>query len=211
MKKLFFILYFLTFSIFCAYSQDSVSYITSDCLGSTKSVADSPCPDGINFNYQGDSLEIFGKVVTNCCGTHLMCISKITDTILITTIDTGQLCFCNCIFCFDIKIKVSVTDTIVSFNGLIYNTKSSDIIDHKKLSANLIKVYPNPTDGNLSFEVVSGCRINNIIVTNILGKEVVRVEDNTNELSLREMPAGIYFINFNINDNQTVIKKMIKK
>ncbi len=72
---------------------------------------------------------------------------------------------------------------------------------------NLLSIYPNPTTTSLT--VSSPIKITQITMTNLLGQTVYCQEFNTNktELSLADLPKGIYFIKI----NNTEVRKFVKE
>jgi len=68
---------------------------------------------------------------------------------------------------------------------------------------NNISIYPNPTDGILTIE--GGSNIQNIIILNTLGNQLLSVENNSNdysksEIDLTTFAKGIYFIQIEQNN-----------
>ena len=64
-------------------------------------------------------------------------------------------------------------------------------------------LYPNPTTGNL-FLTEKG----DIALSDLSGKLLLE-EENTNQLDISALPAGIYFLHFGENTKQTF--KVIKE
>jgi hypothetical protein len=194
-----------------SYSQDTIHYITSACLHSPKSNKGDSCPEGINFRYYNDSLEIYGTIVANCCGVHLAKILKQMDTIFITTMDTGQLCNCVCSFCFNVKLKISSGDTLVNLNDTTYNLKSYiNSADELKGGNTRIELYPNPTSNQLTIENKSSSKIRRIGITDISGRQIKSIEDNVRDIDLSRIEKGLYFLKIDLNNDKTVIKKVLK-
>jgi hypothetical protein len=77
-----------------------------------------------------------------------------------------------------------------------------------------IQVYPNPATEQFTFEyVVNHSAPVKITVTNILGKELMIVSDQTEmegvkkqTIDVKSLPAGIYFINIQIGNEHHVSK-----
>lgn len=78
-------------------------------------------------------------------------------------------------------------------------------------SNGLVKVYPNPTSETLIIEGLRGK--NNIVVTNVLGQEVIKLttEDAKVKLDASKLAAGSYFINIVDENNEVNNFKFIKQ
>ncbi len=61
------------------------------------------------------------------------------------------------------------------------------------LDKNAVRLFPNP--GNASFSVKTSHILNEVIVTSILGKEIIKTTQS--EINMSYLPAGIYFIQVN--------------
>ena len=70
-------------------------------------------------------------------------------------------------------------------------------------------MYPNPTVGKIGIR--TDLKLNGIVVTNQLGTEVLQIsgDDFNKSYDLTQLPAGIYFVTFKMNDTQ-VTKKLIR-
>lgn len=73
-----------------------------------------------------------------------------------------------------------------------------------------IHFYPNPTEDVLRIQNISDSRISEISIYNTLGKEVLSVQNVSNEISLTVLPIGFYLLKYKI-ENQWFILKLIKK
>jgi hypothetical protein len=69
-----------------------------------------------------------------------------------------------------------------------------------------IKIYPNPTTGDL---IIDAKKVKSIEVYNSIGSLVSNYK-NTNKISIKNLPNGIYILSITIENNRT-IKKIIKK
>jgi hypothetical protein len=76
-----------------------------------------------------------------------------------------------------------------------------------------LKIYPNPTYGNLSIELDQQYSKINIEVYNILGKLVLQKEElNSNNMQLTiNNSAGLYFMKIQTSDGQKTTIKILKK
>jgi len=82
------------------------------------------------------------------------------------------------------------------------NTHSSN-----KSENYLIKLYPNPANDFISIE--SDKRINNVLITDIVGREVLLESDNFNKLNISKLTKGIYIVKISLGDNNTETSKII--
>ena len=84
-------------------------------------------------------------------------------------------------------------------------------LDDVVSDADMIKIYPNPTDGRLYIEV-SNSNIDNIVVTDITGKVFVNktVNADQSEIDLSSYPKGIYLVNV-VTENDSYTKKVVLK
>jgi len=95
---------------------------------------------------------------------------------------------------------VSVTDSNgCSENSLIIDYTISGLSSFDQS----IKIYPNPTSGFLTIEGTNA--INNITVMTSIGNQLLKVENNNNEVSstkldLSTFAKGIYFIQIEQNN-----------
>jgi len=93
----------------------------------------------------------------------------------------------------------------------MYN--STLVPTNSKLDVNSseIAIYPNPTTDKLEIEIQNSVfKIRSIIVTDVLGSQVIRLSEvkENNIISLQDIPEGIYFVNI-IGDYQIVRKKIL--
>jgi hypothetical protein len=75
------------------------------------------------------------------------------------------------------------------------------------LEENNIRVYPNPTDTVLN--VASNEAIIQIRIFNVLGKEILKTTSKVIDVS--QLNQGIYLIEIEEDNNQTIIKRFVKK
>ena len=120
------------------------------------------------------------------------------------------------------KADVVVGDVIVGnaeiyfdFNSpIVTNTVSTEIVDNS-LSANenrledSFKFYPNPTNDIIYLSTKSGVHIEAIKVFSVTGKLFFEEHQGANEINLKSLPKGIYFLNVVLNKGN-VTKKIIK-
>jgi agmatine/peptidylarginine deiminase len=74
--------------------------------------------------------------------------------------------------------------------------------------------YPNPTYGQVKFQLLATGNINSISIYNVLGQRLQVIEAQKDisilELSLENYEAGVYFVHFNTSE-WNLVKKVIKK
>jgi hypothetical protein len=210
MKKLILVLIISALFGQFSYGQDTLKHITSGCLGHIVSSDSDSCAEGINFRYLGNTLEIYGTIWANCCGEHFVQIIRLNDTIYITSFDTGRLCNCGCRFCFDIKIPDATNDTIVKFNEVIYNAKKINSIKGAVKNNELIELYPNPAENILALKVPANIRINKIHIKDISGRLVKTIEHVSPVIDIKSLDAGVYFVNFELENQQIIVKRIVK-
>lgn len=75
------------------------------------------------------------------------------------------------------------------------------------IEANSVKVYQNPATSVLNIE--SNKTIRQIRVFNVLGKEILKTTDKI--LNVSQLTSGVYVVEVEIDNNQMVIKRFIKK
>lgn len=107
---------------------------------------------------------------------------------------------------------VTGTDANGCSNSVVYAqhvSKCTGIAASRKLDESLFSVYPNPNAGE--FYVESSTKIE-MDVFNALGQLVLKktVDEGINKINLQDVSKGIYFIQFNQN-NQTRTIKIIKE
>lgn len=73
---------------------------------------------------------------------------------------------------------------------------------------NELVIYPNPTTGLLNFKFNPSYQKLEIIICNINGQRVLTATNQT-ALDISQLPKGLYFITFNI-DNRKIDRKIIK-
>jgi len=80
-------------------------------------------------------------------------------------------------------------------------------------SANVVKLFPNPTDDYLQIEIRNSTLENpRIILYNIIGNEILleveKKEDNLYEIQVKDLPPGYYLVA--IKDEQTYFGETYK-
>ena len=76
-------------------------------------------------------------------------------------------------------------------------------------SGRSLKIYPNPAGNNLT--IGSDRAIAKISIQSLSGIEVLNIAGETENISLKQLPAGIYILKIYFRDNTTETIKLIKK
>jgi hypothetical protein len=107
----------------------------------------------------------------------------------------------------DASGSITVDGQAVTENVMMTSTSTG--IDNPL--AEKLKVFPNPSDGNIT---IQGANIRNaqVSILNSIGKNVkqMKLKDNTNYLNLNDLKPGFYFIKIEDNNNEAVRKVLIK-
>jgi hypothetical protein len=210
------VIFFLLVCSLTVSGQDTISHINGGCISSGKKYAnDDSCPQGIFFKFENDSLNIFGTIGANCCGKHMAIIKSYHDTIFISSVDTGILCTCGCVFCFNLRIPVCITDTIINLNGTVYSTlKNYSSTMDRSIESN-IEIVPNPAKNNLT--VIIGDYIEDLTLIELIDTKGILLKsiklssrDDVN-VDLSSLKSGAYFIRFKTKNNNTFTRTIIKE
>lgn len=78
------------------------------------------------------------------------------------------------------------------------------------VSLNNITVLPNPVKEILYIQNPENIRIEKIIISDILGKVLIRKNNSFNQLNLSGLNSGVLFIKIE-TENGTITKKLIKQ
>jgi len=70
-----------------------------------------------------------------------------------------------------------------------------------------LRIYPNPTSGIVTIETPNN-EVSEIIVSNTIGQEILKVNNNTIDLS--SLKTGVYIIKIRLDDNTSITKKVIR-
>jgi len=85
---------------------------------------------------------------------------------------------------------------------------SSSPLNTNEIAIDNINIYPNPA--NNFIKINSKIEIDNITISNILGKKIIKTK-NINKIDISNIAAGIYFLKVETNLHQNKILKFIKK
>ena len=70
-----------------------------------------------------------------------------------------------------------------------------------------LRIYPNPTTGIVQIEPLNNHKIESIIITNEIGK-TWEIKPTQNQLDLRDMPAGMYFLDISLLSGDLIKTKL---
>ena len=127
-----------------------------------------------------------------------------SNTLQVTVIDNSTL------------LKVDNHET-VHFRTILWN------IDNENLSTNIvvnnslkIELYPNPTQDVLNFNLTTELQENyTVSIIDLSGKQLITKDfnhlDEYPQISLNELPSGVYLINFSFGNRTFVTSKIVKK
>lgn len=94
-------------------------------------------------------------------------------------------------------------------NGVIYSEDCSLGVSNNEIETNII-VYPNPVKDILTIDNTNNTEITSIKLYDVLGKLVLHVESNYNQIDVSGLNRGIFFLNIE-TDRGVVTKKIIKE
>jgi hypothetical protein len=205
--RLFFFLFVLARSSF-AFGQDTIStYITSACLHALYFEG----PPEYDFSRTPDSIQIWGKIGGNCGSGHIAIISRLKDTIVIMTKDTGELATCTCNFNFWMEINAESGDSMVVFNDSLIHLNQvifglSTLDDRSKW----IDVIYDPVSKSLIVEKKSELEIKRFKIYDGTGRHILSISPQKLKVDMSRLHAGMYLLEFKLYDNSYIIKKMMK-
>ena len=83
----------------------------------------------------------------------------------------------------------------------------------KEISNSLheFEIYPNPSSQEITIELNSKNKMSQITITNYLGEQIIKmdnIENNLQKININNLPAGIYQVSINSN-NQILSSKLV--
>jgi hypothetical protein len=198
--------------------QDTISKpIHQDTIANILSNSD--CPTGVNVNYIGDTLMIYGTIRVAICARPVVAIVTYkTDSIIINTTSFGT-CVANSmhVSCFEIKVNNIEKDTILKFNDTIYRLKlsiKSVTSISSPISNSKIIEYPNPTNGLINIESQE-IDLNNCLleIYDLNGMKIMSKIINSSQdiINIDSFKAGCYVLcikhNSNIIQRELILKR----
>ena len=190
----------------CNESDTICGYLTSNCM-----TIDGPYPDP-QFMQFGDSIWITGKIGANCSGTHLAIIRRSSDSIVVTTLDTGQLATCWCVYNYRLSVKVFPTDSFIVLNQIVYNLRSIiNDINEIGIRNDLVDVYYDNSEESIRYSLKSGLKLNSLSIYDIKGCLQLTIANDRSIVDMSGFKSGLYLLDFLTTDNRHIKSKIIKK
>ena len=172
-----------------------------------------PCPEGINYKIENNTLTLFGQTLKNCCTYKTAVIIDKGDSIQIPIFDSGEPCTCLCLFCFEINIPdFNRESCVVEFDKQFINVSLNSVSDLRKDEN--IKITPNPFKELIAVELsdmlVNNCKIE---IFNLLGQLVHKqlILNNTTNIDMSEYHKGVYLLKFFKDDKIVMTEKLVKE
>ncbi|MFC6877460.1 T9SS type A sorting domain-containing protein [Flavobacterium myungsuense] len=88
------------------------------------------------------------------------------------------------------------TSTYSNNSRTTYNYNSSITLSTKQpeITIEKIKVYPNPTKDFLNIQNIANNKIDKVIISDIIGKTVLKCYENAKQINVQDLSKGIYLI-----------------
>jgi polyhydroxybutyrate depolymerase len=90
-----------------------------------------------------------------------------------------------------------------------YTLSSLTAINENEALANSLRLYPNPANATLHFNLENETSVNSV-VTDVLGKVVLSETTQTNSISVEHLTSGIYVLTVKIQSGAVAKVKFIK-
>lgn len=105
-------------------------------------------------------------------------------------------------------LRLKVTNGTISLNWLTLLSGSSTHNDLLEM-ASTVSVYPSPVKDIMSIR--SGDRrVNNLKIYELSGRMLAELKIESNDVNLSFLPAGTYFLNIEMEDGISCVKKIVK-
>jgi hypothetical protein len=92
------------------------------------------------------------------------------------------------------------------------DTLALGIASHLSSMTNGIGVFPNPSNGIFSLQLADGSdKIEEVHVTDILGKEIFSKKNISSFIDLSKEDAGIYFVRITTMKSNVIAVKLVKE
>jgi hypothetical protein len=99
--------------------------------------------------------------------------------------------------------------TNFQMTGKTYYFYSCNKINNPELKENNFVLYPNPVHDYLNIETVN--EFEQVFIFDIYGKLCMNFSCEKKQLNLSNLASGIYFVQLKNNNEQTIVKKIIKE
>jgi hypothetical protein len=94
-----------------------------------------------------------------------------------------------------------------------FNTKFLNALSNTTFAVGNLVLYPNPATNNVQISLVNSTeKIETVLLYDMLGKEVKKVEITSNEtinLNVSDLSKGVYLVEINTENNLKTIKKLV--
>ncbi len=105
--------------------------------------------------------------------------------------------------CYALRISINgCVDTSSSINMTVTGIR-------EKASANSYQIFPNPA--NNFIQITSTEQITSLSISDITGKEIHYIQNNTERVDISHLVKGIYFMNLTFKNGGTSTEKFIKQ
>jgi len=104
------------------------------------------------------------------------------------------------------KIRATSVENQIPIYGEIDVVVNSTLSIDELQNDSELRIYPNPTNGIVTIE--TPYQIEEIIVSNTIGQEILKTNNNTVDLS--SLKTGIYIIKIRLDDNISITKKVMR-
>jgi endoglucanase Acf2 len=119
----------------------------------------------------------------------------------------GSTSFNKLVFMFDIGEVGDGSSTSTFYFDDVMQTATLSVDDEFKLDS--IKMYPNPVTHTL-FIKSGSVELNRVEIYSLLGKKLLDIKTDLNEVNVSQLPKGIYIVKLYLNDSY-IINKVIKE
>lgn len=107
--------------------------------------------------------------------------------------------------CWKFGSVASTAGGITKYNADVDANCNSAV---QKIAADSWRIYPNPTNGKLNFDVPEN--VNKVVITSTIGTKVGEMELKTKQMDITSYPSGMYFVTI-FDENGIVATKPLMK
>lgn len=147
-----------------------------------------------------------GTVINQRYPTHTYASTAATYIVCLTITSTDNQDTCMSTFCDTIQFDSS--GAAVFKNGFTINVVDPATFNVDENELQSVIMYPNPSAGDVRLTWEAGLDVENVDVININGALIQSIEPISNELELRGMSTGVYFIRVRTADAM-IAKRLI--
>jgi PKD repeat protein len=184
-------------------------YITSLCDSQDS------CKAGVNYIIENDTLKLFGQIERNCCAYNTAVIIDQGDTIRIPTFNSGAMCTCTCLFCFEIKIPEFTRDScIILFDNQIFMINRNITSVSNPIQEVEISIRPNPFTESVIIETCNMMDENYRIEIFDVKGQLIRNQSISSEITTintSNLSKGIYLLKVLNRDKVLKTERLLKE